>query len=108
MFQDKNYKNSDFGHFQAFCSNKITTKTSNGHMIFCFQDRVLKFCMKAYGTNLNPRLRGIFDILTFSFFGTVSSTDSSEEDDKRFVCEKRIIKEWHQKQITKYQQICDH
>ena len=77
-------------------------------MIFCFQDRVLKFCMKAYWTNLNPRLRGIFDILTFSFFGTVSSTDSSEEDDKRFVCEKRIIKEWHQKQITKYQQICDH
>ena len=32
-------------------------------------------------------------------------TDGSEEDDKRFVYEKRIMKEWHQKQLTKYQQI---
>ena len=71
MFYDNKYKISDFGHFQAFHSTKITTKTSNGHLIFCFQDRMLKFCMKAYLTNLNPWLRGIFDIPTFSFFGIV-------------------------------------
>ena len=71
MYQIKKYKKSDFGHFQAFCSTRITTKTLNGHLIFCFQDRMLKFCMKAYLTNLNPRLRGIFDIPTFLFFGTV-------------------------------------
>ena len=72
--QGKKYKKFDFGHFQAFHSTKITTKTSNGHLIFCFQDRMLKFCMKAYLTNLNPWLRGIFDIPTFSFFGIVYST----------------------------------
>ena len=74
MFYDKKYKNSDFGRFQAFHITKITTKTSNGRLIFCFQDRMLKFCMKAYLTNLHPRLRGIFDIQTFSFFGIVYST----------------------------------
>ena len=42
-------------------------------MIFCFQDRVLKFCLKAYWTTLNPRLIGIFDIPTFSIFGIVYS-----------------------------------
>ena len=71
MYQGKKYKKSDFGHFQAFRITRITTKTSNGHLIFYFQDRMLKFCMKAYLTNLNPRLRGIFDIPTFLFFGIV-------------------------------------
>ena len=49
----------------CWCSmtrNTITTKPSNGHLIFCFQDRRLKFCMNAYLTNLHPRLRGIFDV----------------------------------------------
>ena len=71
MFYDKKYKNSEFGIFQAFRSTEITTKTSNGRLIFCFQDKRLKFCMNAYLTNLHPRLRGIFDIPTFLFFGIV-------------------------------------
>ena len=48
-------------------------------MIFCFQDRMLKFCMKAYWTNLHTRLRGIFDISTFLFFGTVQPTRIIEQ-----------------------------
>ena len=74
VYQIKKYKKSDFGHFQAFRSTRITTKTLNGHLIFCFQDRLLKFCMKAYLTNLNPRLRGIFDMPTFLVFGIVYRT----------------------------------
>ena len=71
VFYDKKYNNSEFGLFQAFHSTKITTKTSNCRLIFCFQDRRLKFCKKAYLTILHLRLRGIFDIPTFLFFGIV-------------------------------------
>ena len=41
VYQGKKHKKSDFGHFQTFRRTKITTKTSNGHLIFC-QDRMLK------------------------------------------------------------------
>ena len=77
VYQIKKYKKSDFGHFQAFRSTRITTQTLIGHLIFCFQDRKLNFCMKAYLTNLNPRLRGIFDIPTFLYIGIVYPTSMS-------------------------------